>query len=355
MAVVVYECDTCKREIHRQQNTLGIDVMGHCVITDGCRGRLNQQQIKPSHAVGHSTVPVLGLKDWSPRRILHTHKQEFPRRVWRITHNLGGIPIVNTFVYGQVETSKLFEITPEKVSYIDNNTVDVSFKTALAGKVQLLMRSSVSDQQISTLKPKVLEESFDADRFILSEAILLTNGAESFGELTIATRIQSSVHSGFDPFKEIIIQPYYLSPSTLEILPTTQPIVFKAVDNIPIDSTVSPWAGITKTVIRGSQYITRSANIHGTAGILSNLGILEGAPVYFNVIYEGTSRTLQPGELLGLLAVEPFLIVDKVLDKFVDLSVVSRASAPRQLVYSNLNWKINQSLLIKTFPNIITL
>lgn len=355
MAVVVYECDTCKREVHRSQNTRGLDVIGHCVITDGCRGKLNQKQIKPSHAVGHSTPPILGLKDWTARRILHTHNQELARQRWQIDHGLNGLPIVNAYVYKQDSSGDLLAIEPDEINYVNNNTVTLSFRTTVAGKAQLIMRSSVTDQQITSLKPKTIEATYDANRFVLAEAFPLTNGPETFGELTIATRIESIIASGFDPYSEIILQPHYLSPSTLEILPATPPLVFKAVNNLPLDTASSPWAGVTKVVIQGNQYLLRSANIHSAAGTLPSLGIPEGAPVFFTVTHKGIVRTLAKGEMLGLLANAPFLTIDRILNQYIDLSAITQSTAPRQLVYNELNWRMNPSLLIKTYPDIITL
>lgn len=355
MAVVVYECDTCKREVHRTQNLHGLDVIGRCVITDGCRGKLNQKKIKPSHAVGHSTAPVLGLRDWSPRKILHTHTQDLARQRWQIDHNLGGLPIVNAYVYKQDQSGDLIPIEPDSIDYVNNNTVTLSFRTTVAGKAQLIMRSSVTDNQITTLKPKSIEAAYDADRFVMSEAFPLTNGPETFGELTIATRIESVIATGFDPFEPITIQPFYLSPSTLAILPATPPMTFKAVNNLPVDAASSPWAGATKIVVKGHQYLLRSASIHSAGGTLTSLGIPEGAPTFFTVTHKGQTRTLQKGEMLGLLANSPFLTVDRILNKYVDMSEITQATAPRQLVYNELNWMVNPSLLIKTYPDIITL
>lgn len=355
MAVVVYECDTCKRQVHRPQNQRGLDVVGRCVITDGCRGKLIQSQIKPAHAVGRSTAPVLGLRDWTPRRILHTHVQDLGRQRWQIDHNLNGLPIVNVYTYPLNGSSEMVPIEPVKIEYINNNTVALSFATTVSGKAQLLMRSSVTEQQITTLKPQMVDSLFDSERFVLSEALPLTNGPESYGELTIATRIESSIATGFDPFEEIILQPFYLSPSTLQILPATPPMVFKSVTNIPVDTASSPWAGVTKAVIQGNQYLLRSANIHSGDSVLSSVGIPEGAPVFFTVTHKGVKRTLKKGEMIALLANSPFLAVDRVKNKFVDMSAINQTSAPKQLVYSNLNWMVNPSLLNKTYPDIITL
>lgn len=365
MAVVVYECDTCKRDVYRKQNTQGIDIVGRCIITDGCKGKLLQKEIKPSHAVGHSTAPVIGLRDWEPRKILYTHTQGLAKKQWVIQHNMGGMPIVNVFSYSVDGSLKLNPIVPLDIEFTSSNVVTISFATSVAGVSQLLMRSSVADQSITTLKPRLIESNFNPDLFILSESLFMTNGAESYGELTIATRVatRDRLNYGFDPYEEFVIQPHYLSPATgKEILPLMPAMHFRAVDKLPVDTASSPWAGVTKTVIQGAQYIVRSANIHPAAGTLPTLGIPEGSPVYFTVkLWNAaeqaytTDRVLKKGELLGLMADSPFLTVDKILDKYVDLSQVTEATAPRQLVYTDYNWRVNPSLLTKTYPTIITL
>lgn len=355
MSVVVYECDVCKREIQRSQNIFGLESVGRCVITDGCRGRLLQQEVKPSYAVGHSTVPVIGLTDWTPRKILFTHTQEIVRQRWVIEHNLNGLPIINAYVYPYGTDGKLIQVEPKSIEYLSNNSLALTFATSKAGVVQLIMRSSVSDDQITSLKPKNIESRYDTERFVLSESTQLTNGSDTNGELTIATRIATTVTSGFDPYADIVVQPYYLSPSTLTILPLFGPMTFKAIDRLPVDSSTSPWGGATKIVVQGHQYLLRSANIHPAAGALNTLGVPEGAPVFFTVTHKGSVRTVAKGEMLALLANAPYMTVDRILDKYVDMSVISQASAPKQMVYSDLNWRINPALLIKTYPDIITL
>lgn len=358
MTVVVYECDTCKREVYRKQNTAGIDVVGRCVITNGCKGKLLQIEVKPAHAVGHSTTPVIGLQDWTPRKILYTHTQAFAKKQWVITHDMNGIPIVNVFTYKQNSTD-LIPVTPVSIEPTSGNVTTITFATATAGVAQLLMRSSVTDQAITTLKPRVVENEYTADHFVLSESLYMTNGPEAYGEFTVATRIATRDNPtfGFDPYQEIRIQPVYLSPSTLEHMPNLPQLVFRAINNTPVDTASSPWAGTTKVVVAGAQYVVRSVNIHYPSGTLPTLGIPEGAPVFFNIVDAAGNivRTLQKGEMLALLADSPFLVVDKIFDKYVDLSQITEASAPKQLVYNNLNWRFNPSLLTKTYPNIITL
>ncbi len=355
MTVVVYSCDTCKREVYRKQNKQGIDVIGRCIITNGCKGKLQQKEVKPSYAIGHSTAPVVGLADWEPRKILYTYTQSLAKKQWTIQHNLNGLPIIDAYMYDINGTFKLNPITPVDVQYTNNNTVTLSFSTAITGIAQLQMRSSVADQTITSLKPVSLAASYDADRFVPSESKFLTNGAESYGELTIATRVESAIISGFDPYQEIVLKPYYLSPTTNAIVPVNTTLTFRTVDALPVDTAVSPWAGVTKVVVSGAQYVVRSANIHSAKGTLNDLGVPEGAPVFFSVEHKGQEHFLQKGEMLGLLANDPFLTVDRVYNQYVDMAAISQATAPRQIVYSNYNWHINQSLLTKTYPNIITL
>lgn len=367
MAVVVYKCDACKREVYRKQNIQGIDVVGRCIITDGCRGKLQQQEVKPSHAVGHSPVPVIGLRDWTPRKILFTHTQTLAKKQWVITHNMNGIPIVNAYAYSTNGSMTLSPVVPLNIEFTSRNTVTITFATITSGIVQLLMRSSVDDQAITTLKPRTLDDGIDAEHFVLDESLYMTNGPDTYGELTIATRVvnRGRPDYGFDPYEEITIQPHYISPATgKEVLPLVPPMIFRPVDELPVD-TSSSWAGTSKVVVAGAQYIVRSANIHPSTASLASLGVADGSPVYFTIkakVWHSPSneyivgdRVLQKGELLGLLTNSPFLIVDRVFDKYIDLCQISEESAPRQLVYTDYNWRINPSLSTKTYPTIIAL
>ena len=73
MAIVVYNCDTCKREVELPQNKEGLEVIQRCIITAGCRGKLYQTDLKLNHIRGKLPDSVIGLVDWSQREIGRAH------------------------------------------------------------------------------------------------------------------------------------------------------------------------------------------------------------------------------------------------------------------------------------------
>lgn len=62
--------------------------------------------------------------------ITHRFEQSTPATVWTINHNLGVYPVVDAFVTYEGELQK---IIPSAVTFIDTNTVQLSFSTAQAG------------------------------------------------------------------------------------------------------------------------------------------------------------------------------------------------------------------------------
>lgn len=354
MAVVLYQCDTCNRSLHKVQNPKGIEVVGGCIITSGCRGKLIQQQIKPSHSVGHGSAPVLGLADWHPRKMLFTFEQHIAQSQWRIVHNLNGIPVVNAYINLAGAATDLVEVHPELITVVDNNTIDVNFKHSYTGTAQLIMRSSTSADQTSTLKTQTT--SFDRDRFVLSEAVQLSTGvldADIYGELTFASLIDTHTAPGFDNDRPIDITLFYLSPETMVPVEIPGKIVLRPANQFPVNANASPWSGSTKILVKGRQFMLRSGNIHVNSN-LNLIGVTEGAPMFFKVAADGSEKELKHEQLLLLLAKAPFFRVDKILNSFVDVADLNESNAVKSLVYHNNDMFINPSLIIKTYPAIIT-
>ncbi len=354
MAVVVYQCDTCKRELHRKQNRLGLDVVNRCVITNGCRGKLFLEAVKPSYAIGRSTAPVIGLADWTARKVLHTHKQEFLKKVWEIRHDLNNQPSVSAYVY---KGDELIRVEPESISYVTNDLLTVTFPTAVTGIAQCQARSASDGQNITTLTPKIVED-IDTDTFSTSRSFPLTNGTD-VGELTIATRVSTVATSGFSPTQNLSIKVHFLSPTDLtEITSVPVTLTFKDANNIPVDTNASPWGDAKYVSISGHKYLVRSANIHvgGSIGdTLTDRGIPQGAPCYFTVEYLGNPRELAPGEILILNSNAPHTKVDKIFDQITDMSDITPENASASTAYIGLDITANTALRKRIFPSIILL
>src|SRR5271154_1037212 len=98
MAVVAYACTVCKRTIDLVQNKIGLDWVGGCNITLGCRGVLQQQEVYPDYIRGSLPPSVVGLKNWVQRQVLYNFTQTVDRTTWTINHDLGILPSVVVFI-----------------------------------------------------------------------------------------------------------------------------------------------------------------------------------------------------------------------------------------------------------------
>ena len=61
----------------------------------------------------------------------YSHTQTDASTLWTIVHNLGSYPIVD--VYTTADDASVQKILPAGVSYVDANTVQVTFTSARAG------------------------------------------------------------------------------------------------------------------------------------------------------------------------------------------------------------------------------
>lgn len=365
MAVVVYQCDTCKRETYRQQNRKGLDVISRCIITNGCRGKLNLQEVKPSYAIGHATPAVIGLADWTARKVLFTFNQGFLKKTWEVNHNLNNQPSLSVYVYRDPnDLTSLTKVEPETVTYISNDTIRLTFKNAVTGIVQCQARSASDGQNVTSLLPKEID-STDATVFSTSKSFGLSNGLEP-GELTIATRVSTLAVTGFAPTRPIELHLHFLSPVDLSEIGAPIVLTMRDLNNTPVDTNASPWAGATYATIHGRKYLLRSVNIH-TLGNLTLLGIPQGAPCYVTIKYDVThnpddptsppynpvDRELAENEMLALTSVSPHHSVDRNFSEVVDMSRLTKEAATAYTSYVDQDILGNTALLEEIFPSII--
>lgn len=353
MSVVVYQCDTCKRETYRQQNRQGIDVISRCIITNGCHGTLSLKEVKPSYAIGHSTPPVIGLVDWTPRKVLFTYNQGFLKKTWVIHHNLNNQPSISVYIYRDPnDLTTLVKVDPDTVVYTSNDTITLTFKTAVTGIVQCQARSASDGQNITSLIPKVVTP-IDPTIFRTDRSFRLTNGLAN-GELTVATRVSTVAIPGFAPTQPIQLSLHFLSPTDLSEIEVPINLTLRSLENTPVDTNASPWAGAKYATIHGRKYLLRSVNIHAS-GNLTSLGIPQGAPYYFTVNYLGAERTLTENEVLILTATSPFHSVDRDYSTVADMMQLTKDKATAYTSYADLDLLGNTSLLEEIFPSIILL
>lgn len=250
MSVVKYQCSVCKRTIDLVQNQQGLEWIGHCNITLGCRGTLYQIDVLPDYIRGVPTPDVEGLKNWVQRKVLFNFTQVVARNTWVVTHNLGTAPSVVVFVNQPTQTdpNAQVEVLPEEIIYNTDDQLTLIFPNQYSGIAQCIARSSNPDLLAPRPTPPVV---------IQAPTIQLSNQ----GTLTIATLI-SSVGN---PTNISITLGYTFGSNAI----TTQ-LTYTA-SNVP--SNQSPWSDTSVVVIKGKSYAIRTFNIQTSqtiSGEISN-------------------------------------------------------------------------------------
>ena len=67
---------------------------------------------------------------------LHRHVQTIPALTWTIAHGQGSYPLVDVYI---LNDSVVKKIIPDTVTYVDPNTVTVSFSVSRAGFATVLV------------------------------------------------------------------------------------------------------------------------------------------------------------------------------------------------------------------------
>lgn len=325
MPIVVYKCDVCKREIQLQRNIDGLETISRCVITHGCRGKLYHQKVLQDYIRGTLPEDVTGLENWLQRKVLHNHTQAIERQEWIIEHNLGTFPSVSVFVDRPIEgdLDNREEITPTDVEIVDPDTLLLRFERPWSGIAQLVARAS----DPNLLQPFVRE----------AEEVILPQQISNNGAITIATQISSI---GERSTISLRIR-YQLANNEFRVI--TYPV-----DDQP--STNSPWVDFDKVVVKGKVYTVRSFN--GIVAEMTTGVIVSGTNFRFTSIDKTGNEfvSINPNEVLILLANEPFETVDKIKDRFVDVTSVTSTKNPFALAYDAGEFFANEEIIEPVYP-----
>lgn len=244
MAVILYQCTKCKRQIGLVQNQEGLEWIGHCNMTLGCRGTLYQVNVLPDFTRGVASPDVAGLKNWVQRKVLFNFTQAVARTNWIIEHDLGTAPSVVVYVNQPTidNPNNQVEILPEDIIYNTDDQVTLIFPKAYSGIAQLIARSSNPD----ILAPRPVPPTVT-----VPASVQLSNQ----GVLTIATRVLSIGN----PTNVSITLAYTLGSSAI----TTQETYVAS--NVPTN--LSPWEDTSTVIIKGKSYTVRTFNIQTAATV----------------------------------------------------------------------------------------
>ncbi len=334
MTVIVYTCDTCKRSIDIVQNKQGLESMQRCIITDGCRGKLTQSDRLQDYLRGSPTARVLGLEDWSPRKMLFTFRQSVENTIWHVVHDLGVFPAIQIYVNREMSvpydptvpckiqqpsivTQTEININDVTITVINDNSFTITFPTAQSGTVQCVARSSApkNSTTVTPVSPAALFQ--------------LTNSSE----LSVATILSSTF---------INVTLTFITPAGALI-----DMVY-SVDNIP--SINSPWNDANTVVINGKIYVIRSFDFIAGHTEFTNGTIPTGSSFYIKQV-----NGIQPAarSILLLLSNSPYNDIDKVVDRLIDPTrIVSTQQAQSAFVYQSGQLFGLTSLLESVYPYI---
>lgn len=344
MAIVVYRCDTCKREVELIRNLRGLETPNRCVITHSCRGKLIQKDLLEDFSRASIPQEVEGLDDWIPRRVLYNHDQTIENTVWIITHSLGTFPSISVFVDRPTleNPNNREEVTPDDVQILDKNTLLLRFDRPRSGIAQLVARSS---------DPQLFEPS----------SALSTTG-ETFTQITSSLRmvIATRIKSVWSDTAVGVALDY--SSSTGNVVSSLQTAANGA-------SSLTAWNNASKVVIRGKVYQVREMN--GSSTGISTGSIINGMTFRFkgfdfnrDSIYEyvvdetdvtvgsPAVTTISPGDIYILLSSYPYETADKVLDKMIDVTSVTLSDNPRAFFYDSGEMFASDSVVQSVFPSI---
>jgi hypothetical protein len=324
MSIVNYKCDTCKREIQKIRNPHGLETVGRCVITYGCRGKLYQTNLLEDAIRPKIPDPVIGLIDWFPRQLIYNHNQSIESNQWRITHNLGAAVTVTVTINVQLNGNQSeIKIDPENIIYESKNVILLEFNRPFSGKAQLVARQSNPDPVGATASSQ-------------NSVLQISNN----GEITVATQVNTIGTSSSVSFEITFILNNGSLPS----------FVYTADDSPSINS---PWINFNRVIISGKIYTVRSFNVINsdiTRGIIPT-----GSPFIVTGIDPLGERNIVPlntGESYILLAKEPYQIADKIRNNALDMTAVTRSNSQLGQFYDSGECFAYENVIQSVFPQI---
>ncbi len=332
MAIVVYKCDVCKRDIELEQNIKGLENIQRCTITHGCRGKLYQTKVLPDFVRGRLPDQVAGLDDWRQRKVLYNHEQTIERENWIIKHDLGTFPSISVFINVPTEANpgNQEEIIPIDTVIVDEDNIILTFGSAVAGLAQLVARQSDPDLLRPFVGLNISTEEL--------QQLSLT------GDIAIATRIST------------VGEPSDIDLG-VEYTTTTNAIITNTYTADAAElNTNSAWSDIDKVIIKGKTFTIRSFN--GLISEMQNETIASGSTFKFTSIADAgspqtfTTRTIAQDEVYILFASDPFDNIDKITTQYIDVFDVNESNNNFTFVYDTGEFFSDKEAIQDTYPPI---
>ena len=296
MAVIVFRCTDCDREIQIIEQPQGLETIGRCVITNKCRGNLYRINRKDDFVVGEFPSDVRGLTNWIQRNVVHDHIQAIAAIEWVVIHNLGVNPTVQvevdreSIVDGVVTTTRI-EIEPQSVTLVDENTLTIQFDRPESGIGQIIARSTAATQSVEVVAESITYLPVTTD-----------------GILTIAANLDSLQFPAGSATGTCLVRMYILDQETLDETAFESAVSKNFTATAPVNT--SPWSDTDEIFVNGVTYTVLTIDIGDPVTDFD-------APSAGTVLFQaGTSTAGFPNDqapnMVVLLSTDPHNNADKI-------------------------------------------
>lgn len=307
-----YQCDLCKRSIRVPVNRSGLDIINHCIITEGCAGTLHMvTTVAAKNAITAIPPEVIGLNDWFSRKILFTFDQTIERAAWTIAHNLGTKPVVQVVVnrVGVDGKNQLIELAPDQytITIVDLNNIILNFTRPESGVAQCIGSASTN-----LVNPQIIEP-VTVGQFTLS----------ANGEVTLAVTdfsVPIAVTVTFLTSTTSIVEHYAITGTNAE----------------------SPWFSTQQVFILGKKLTVVSFNLIENASDPSKF--IDGSITSGDLVTMTFDNSSQATPNYILLTKSPYNFVDRITDQIVDVTSLAQFDSsffykPNSIVTSTTSLK----------------
>ncbi len=316
MSTIQYKCNVCKREVELLEKQQGLTIVGRCILTNGCMGKMKPLARNPYNVretYNYFDNEIEELLEFNSRNKFFKHEQINANTVWRIKHDLNNHPFVVVFINTSNGIQKL-DNSSYTVNYTDANNLTIQLDN-VSGVAHCISRTSNAD---SILPPTNTQNMTQ----------VTVGGTFSFAIPKLLTKFDST--PTITPTPSLPVDLYDIGDIQLEIgitKPNEEEIV--CFEDIPVEQVTSPWIGTNEILIRNRRnYYVKMKNIlQFTTFDNANLtftDIPNGTKLRFIRINYGAGieQTIPSRGAFILLSRPPHKIPDKTLDNILDLGEI---------------------------------
>lgn len=336
MATIAYKCDTCDKNANLLENRTGLTILGRCVLTSGCTGKLHVVGARSKHNIREYIEHSLSTEEYYPRSVFEQFEQTVERNVWRIPHSMGINPSVVVYVY-QDQFNSPAEVSSDEytIRFIDDNTIELTFSEDVSGIAHLIARDTKEHGGVG-------EFAHIVDSIQVSVDGILTLG--------VISKVQSGTHSRIYTNGAIEFDVVLLAPNREPIYCTE--LVYGTHE---VSSPWSDWNALLNR--RRRNYNIKSFSLNSFRVIqemyddvknVPNGTILQIRGVRYAPGY-GEFEEVRSRNIIGLLSEHPHTKHNKIIDKIYDVGDLSR-SVTGGFVFVDGDVYIHQTRIEPTYP-----